>query len=51
MERTKIKRGLLRAALAALMVTLMIATVVTTITTATGCLVCRDCGPRPNRHR
>jgi hypothetical protein len=44
MDKLKMKRGML-AVLAALMMTLM----TTVITTATGCVVCRDCGP--NRHQ
>ncbi len=44
MEKMKIKKTFL-AVLSALMLALVTTTV---ITTATGCVVCRDCGP--NRH-
>jgi len=45
MERiNKSKKSLLGAVLAAIMALLATTTV---ITTASGCLVCRDCGPKP----
>ncbi len=49
MEKFKIKTAVLRTVLAATMATLV---GVSVITTASGCVVCRDCGPnRAWRHR
>jgi hypothetical protein len=49
MQRFKIKPTVLRTVLAAIMATFV---GVSVITTASGCVLCRDCGPnRAWRHR